>query len=394
MVAMVVRLAHMLNLHRDGQGLQYTPFEAEMRRRLWWQIVLLDMHASEDWGSDLIISEHSFNSCVPTNINDVDMELTATSSYVNREGVTQMTFGLMLCEASKLVKLFQVPVNGQQPRSLQERLKIVLGCQKEFNENFFPHCNSAAPISWATHTIGRLIIYKAWLMVHYPMKPQDWTAMETTVSREDLLMTSIMILELSYKLESNEDVKQWWWLFKTYVQWHALAVTLVELCVQTPSPLMDKAWKIVDTVFDLWSRRVVDTRGGFVWLPIKKLHAKAHEARIASTSIISSASNTHDTLPTPSPAPQSYDNQTFMDYTDAVQGCIHAGAMPHDISSSNLSTGYDQAQTDLNIGAFDMDGWDFVPLAHRDDTLMHINWADWDGFIQDASGLPDLSFMP
>jgi len=51
MFAVVVRLAYMLNLHRDGHGLQHTPFEAEMRRRLWWQIVLLDMRASEDVSS-------------------------------------------------------------------------------------------------------------------------------------------------------------------------------------------------------------------------------------------------------------------------------------------------------------------------------------------------------
>jgi hypothetical protein len=60
MVAVVVRLAHMLSLHRDGQGLQFTPFEAEMRRRLWWQVVLLDMRASEDVSSHSLSSLHIF----------------------------------------------------------------------------------------------------------------------------------------------------------------------------------------------------------------------------------------------------------------------------------------------------------------------------------------------
>jgi hypothetical protein len=386
MVAVAVRLAHMLNLHRDGQGLQYTPFEAEIRRRLWWQIVLLDMRVSEDWGSDFIISEGSYSTCAPTNINDSDMEENATSTYLDRKGVTQMTFGLIFLEARKLVKLFQVPLDEQQTRHLQERLEIVLRCQKELNENFFPHYNSDVPISWATHTIGRLIIYKAWLMVHYPMSPQDWTAMDTTVRREDLIMTSIMILELSYKLESNEDVKQWWWLFQTYVQWHALAVTLVELCVQKPSPLMNKAWEIIDTVFDLWSQRVVDSSAGFVWLPIKKLYAKAHEVRISGTSNLTSATGIHDAQPTPPDAPQNCD--IVMDHTIAVQDRMVA-TKPHEISSM----GYDPVQTDLNISTFNMGGWDFVPFTH-DDPAIQANWADWDGFLQDVSGLPDLGFMP
>jgi hypothetical protein len=134
MVAVAVRLAHMLNLHRDGQGLQYTPFEAEIRRRLWWQIVLLDMRVSEDWGSDFMIPEGSYNTCVPTNINDSDMERSATSTYLDRKGITQMTFGLIFSEASKLVKLFQVPLDEQKTRNLQERLDIVYRYQKELNE--------------------------------------------------------------------------------------------------------------------------------------------------------------------------------------------------------------------------------------------------------------------
>ena len=386
MVAVAVRLAHMLNLHRDGQGLQYTPFEAEIRRRLWWQIVLLDMRVSEDRGSDFMIPEGSYNTCVPTNINDSDMERNATSTYLDRKGITQMTFGLVFSEASKLVKLFQVPLDEQKTRNLQERLDIVFRCQKELNENFFPHYNSDVPISWATHTIGRLIIYKAWLMVYYPMSPEDWTATDTTVRREDLITTSIMILELSYKLESNEDVKQWWLMFQTYVQWHALAVTLVELCVQKPSPLMDKAWKIIDTVFDLWSRRVVDSSAGFVWLPIKKLYAKAQEVRISGTSNLTLAPGLHDPSCTLPDAPQNYYNN--MDHTNAVQDRMVA-TKPHEISSMS----YDPVQTDFSTSTFDMSGWDFVPFTH-DDPTTQANWAGWDGFLQDVSSLPDLGFMP
>lgn len=45
---LAVRLAQSLGMHRDGDTLNLNPFDAEMRRRLWWGICILDTPASED----------------------------------------------------------------------------------------------------------------------------------------------------------------------------------------------------------------------------------------------------------------------------------------------------------------------------------------------------------
>lgn len=48
MTGLAVRLAQSLGMHRDGSALNLSPFDAEMRRRLWWGICILDTPASED----------------------------------------------------------------------------------------------------------------------------------------------------------------------------------------------------------------------------------------------------------------------------------------------------------------------------------------------------------
>ena len=340
-----------------------------------------------------MITEDSYNTCIPTNINDCGMDTNATSSYVSREGVTEMTFGLVFREASKIAKLLHWTQDERQPRKFQEQLKVVLACQKELNETFFPNLNSDSPISWATHTIGRLIIYKAWLLVHYPMKPQDWITTETSVKREDLLMTSTMILELSHKLESNNDMKPWRWLFETYIQWHALAVTLVELCVQGPSPLKDKAWAIVDVLFDAWSQRVVDTSAGFVWLPIKKLYAKAYAIRLSSASSPSLEFENQKSSPTPALAPPVNGIETSMEYSEHVHHISPNTTNQPDFWAFDRDMAWELAQTDFRISTFDIDGWDYAPMYHNVDPSMHANWADWDSFMQDTSGLLGPGFI-
>jgi hypothetical protein len=47
LTGLAIRLAQSLGLHRDGEVFNLPPFNVEMRRRLWWQVVTLDVRSSE-----------------------------------------------------------------------------------------------------------------------------------------------------------------------------------------------------------------------------------------------------------------------------------------------------------------------------------------------------------
>jgi hypothetical protein len=61
MTGLVVRISQTLGIHRDGSHFHLAPFEIEMRRRLWWQVCILDARASEDHGCDPTIVEAQFD---------------------------------------------------------------------------------------------------------------------------------------------------------------------------------------------------------------------------------------------------------------------------------------------------------------------------------------------
>jgi hypothetical protein len=62
LTGLAVRIAQTLGVHRDGSHFGLKPFEIEMRRRLWWQVCILDARASEDHGCDPTIVEAQFDS--------------------------------------------------------------------------------------------------------------------------------------------------------------------------------------------------------------------------------------------------------------------------------------------------------------------------------------------
>jgi hypothetical protein len=74
MTGLLIRMAQYLGLQRDGSHFSHlTPYEIEMRRRVWWSVVNLDLRASEDQGTDLAIVHNSFDTKMPLNINDADI---------------------------------------------------------------------------------------------------------------------------------------------------------------------------------------------------------------------------------------------------------------------------------------------------------------------------------
>lgn len=61
LTGLAVRIAQSLGMHRDGTHFDLPPFEVEMRRRLWWQVCILDTRSSEDHGCDPTIVETQFD---------------------------------------------------------------------------------------------------------------------------------------------------------------------------------------------------------------------------------------------------------------------------------------------------------------------------------------------
>ena len=83
-------------------------------------------------------------------------------------------------------------------------------------------------------------------------------------------------------METESRTEKWSWLFKTYIQWHALAFLLGELCNRTSGDLVNRAWSSVEKCIRAsWKEasNKEESRSGHLWKPLMKLLAKARMAR-------------------------------------------------------------------------------------------------------------------
>lgn len=79
------------------------------------------------------------------------------------------------------------------------------------------------------------------------------------------------------------------WLFRTYVQWHAIAFLLSELCVRVEGEDVERAWKAIEFIVNRrWidDQQITHKMKGHLWKPLRRLmdrarteHDKATAAR-------------------------------------------------------------------------------------------------------------------
>ena len=99
LLGLAVRIATRLGLHRDGGQTNMSPFEAEQRRRLWWQLVIFDKRIAEITGSTITaLSSCSGDTRMPFNINDSDLNVHAKGPPGPYAGPTEMFFCLTRVE--------------------------------------------------------------------------------------------------------------------------------------------------------------------------------------------------------------------------------------------------------------------------------------------------------
>lgn len=277
LIGLAVRIGHGLGIHRDGDGLAHSAFEAEMRRRLWWELIILDMKASEDRGSEPMIAENTFNTRIPCNLNDEDFGLDSKHPLPERKGLTVMTFFLISADLSNTARKinFVPPAKEHQPLTLQQKEELARQCAERIESQHLAGCDPNDPQHWLLYMLGRLLILKLWSVIQYPLQSRQLKGLP----RGQSLRTVTSLLEITELVVNHESATNFAWYFNTYVPWHTLAVALAELCHETHGPLADRAWAVIDKGYDKWSDRVADSKRGMLWRPIKSLMKRAQAAR-------------------------------------------------------------------------------------------------------------------
>lgn len=288
MLGLAVRMSQTLGLHRDGSKLPgLNPFKAELRRRAFWGLLVLDQRTSDDMGMDTMIAEGGYDTQLPLNINDTDLTGDMKQSPPARTGITDMTMTLMRSELQIAAQSAHKLVANNTKLSLPELeakcddiwKKTYAGIQSKYLVH-----SALDERAWILDTMARVVIAKQRLMARCAMPDPDGSR------RMDRLVATTEVLEFNHMVNSDDRSRKWRWNFAAYTRWHGASYLFTEILQREWSPMIERAWVALgDIIKDSSLRELESAPGGSVMLvSFRKLcslvakHRQAELARLQS----------------------------------------------------------------------------------------------------------------
>ncbi|KAI4237739.1 MAG: hypothetical protein LQ352_007920 [Teloschistes flavicans] len=283
-----VRLGQRIGLHRDGTTIGLPPFETEMRRRLWWQIVLLDSRIAELSGAGTSILSTPFDTFLPSNVNDSNLSPEMGEMPPEHQGASDMIFCLARCEIGDFLKRANTTFfffdgawarSDGTPASLAEKDAAIDELEDRLERKYLRHCDPQITLHFLTKIFTRTALWRMRLVAHHPRHYPDRGASMPTAEKDLLCRLSLNMIENDNIAHRNRSADRFAWYVNTNFQLPAFIYLLSELRHRTRGELSDRGWDAIAEGFQNRIEFIAERKHSPVFKATSALALKAWQAR-------------------------------------------------------------------------------------------------------------------
>ncbi|KAJ4374842.1 hypothetical protein N0V83_001920 [Neocucurbitaria cava] len=403
------RIGQRIGLHRDGVLLKLPPFETEIRRRLWWQIMMMEGFSQKLAGTGTAGTILMGDVEMPSNINDSDLFPGMKEMPKEHEGATEMMFFLIRCLVGQFLKRSSVghtTFDGVWHRltttavQLAIKDKAIDELEAHIDEKFLQYCDPSIPWHLMCAHLGKAVVFMMRFMAH----STDYYNVDHTPQREkDLMFDLALQVSSSQNLAyTMKEMQGFMWHVNLHFQWKSFLYLVSELRYRTEGAKVDQAWKEIEKTYEFHPSFDKDTSVKALPIAVSNLTLKAWDAYTAERGLpakeepyfiqLIRARRTRKKSPI-SRAVEPSSNGSPQLPTSMLQDST--SNLGFDISSQIAPPESFQWNTaELDVGAgLTSDIPDMVPLEYPD----QMDWSKWDNLLvdfqtQDTNEVPtDLS---
>lgn len=258
-LGIAIRIAGTLGLARDGAALGLSPFDAEMRRRLWWGLVYFDGRMAELVGQDGDLMGSNFDAGAPANLNDSDLFPTMIRLPDARRGPSEAIYlqARVLCiTVARSLQSITGP-SGTWHRlhdasmSTSEKLEIMHRIEQRYNEEILEPCDPTVPLQWLSINTAKTFATKLRLIAKIPIVDIDKDWENADGFSENAFILSMDLLQIQLNLWCEPSVQLWRWHWQAHFQWYALVTLLRQTRLRRSGNGASRAWTLIRKVFDI-----------------------------------------------------------------------------------------------------------------------------------------------
>lgn len=253
---LAVRMAQSMGLHRDGDKLGLTPFESEVRRRLWWHFIARDSRSAEDHGISSWSTVPPYDTKMPINVEDGALRPEMSELPPPHAGWTRMSLALVNTEVAQtlhhMAHLSAAPTGAVPKEAIRSNMITELRGRVEL---YIKPCNPVIPLQRLTRQMACAMVHKIDFITRQQLANLENPEKRNSFATEENLTSACICLEIHLDLWADELLRQHGWCFGSHPQYHMLLYVLWHLCVSPFGPSTERAWNVADKMFEMESLR-------------------------------------------------------------------------------------------------------------------------------------------
>ena len=258
-----VRLGQRIGLHRDGTLVGLSPFETEIRRRVWWRLLALDGQTAELCGAGLSNAFPRYDCKRPLNVNDSDLSPDMSALPPEHDGPTEMIFCGFRFEIGLFLRNVKASCNwtesGISERAVEEKKKQLDELQALIEHKYLRFCDPSLPLHLFARLMGQATIMALRLVAPYPRRyPQGLIEMSPQ-DRDEVFWISMHVLGIYNLSQRTESIRRFLWNVNVQFQWHAFIILAHELQLRPDDQHTRDAWSKIEELFEYNSDVIVNT---------------------------------------------------------------------------------------------------------------------------------------
>ncbi|KAL3473827.1 hypothetical protein BJX99DRAFT_189353 [Aspergillus californicus] len=267
MLGIAVRSAQRMGLHRESDCARHSPLEAEMRRRLWWALVLFDARIGEMADHRTSTLTPLWDCKIPLNVNDFDLRPEMKAPPVIQGCSSEALFAVVRSRVGDFIRNssfhldFTCPalkiIARKNQQDATSKYGELVAIEKLLEEQYLQFCDPENPVHFMTIWTTRVSLAKCHLIEHYSKHP---AGRQTDAQRAEAISHALRMLECDTKLiTSRVTAGRYYWLMNFHFPFPAYIHLLQDLRRRPLSDSAERSWITISENFEAranWLRQV------------------------------------------------------------------------------------------------------------------------------------------
>lgn len=241
-----------MGLHRESSLNGLPPFEAEMRRRVWWQAVILDTRAAQLTGVSLRQDvELLGDTKQPVNVNDSDLTPSMGMLPPASATVTDMVFCSVRYEIGIWMVRNRSLLGMAPPSELKAKLiKSIDDLEQALQDRYLREIDTNVPLNLLTTYLAQSAISQLRLSVYDPIHRRERGSDLDQDQLDVLFDNSLKVIQLDILANSTPSLERYNWHVANFFPFEAFVLLISTLPGRATRQMVDVAWDVINQVYE------------------------------------------------------------------------------------------------------------------------------------------------